>query len=292
MAKLAFLGLGVMGYPMAGHLQAGGHEVTVYNRTSKKAQAWVKQHKGAMAATVAEAVKNAEVVFACVGADQDVFAITLGDNENTEAGAFSAMAKGSVFVDNTTASAGGARKLSVAASERGIGFVDAPVSGGQAGAEGGKLTVMCGGEAEVVGRVKPLMECYAAKVVHIGASGSGQLAKMVNQICIAGVLQGLAEAIHFGQCANLDIEKVLEAVAGGAAQSWQMDNRAATMAANQFDFGFAMDWMVKDLTMCLEEAAKNGSTLPVTALVNQYYRQLAGRGYGREDTSALIRLLR
>lgn len=292
MAKLAFLGLGVMGYPMAGHLQAGGHEVTVYNRTTQKAEAWVKQHKGAMATTPAEAAKNAEVVFACVGADRDVFAVTLGEGEGDKSGAFSAMARGSIFVDNTTASAEAARRLYARGSEKGIGVVDAPVSGGQAGAEGGKLTVMCGGDAEMVKRVKPLMECYAAKVVHIGNSGSGQLAKMVNQICIAGVLQGLAEAIHFGQSANLDIAKVLEAVSGGAAQSWQMNNRARTMAANEFDFGFALDWMVKDLTMCLEEAAKNGSSLPVTALVGQYYRQLKERGYGREDTSALIRLLR
>lgn len=287
MAKLAFLGLGVMGYPMAGHLQGGGHSVTVYNRTASKAAAWVKQHGGNQAKTPADAVKGAEAVFACVGADADLFAIT-----TDKSGAFASMEKGTVFVDNTTASATAARDLASIAAKQGIGFIDAPVSGGQAGAEGGKLTVMCGGEAAHFNKVKPFIDCYAAKIVHIGGSGSGQLAKMVNQICIAGLLQALSEAVHFGQRANLDMEKVLAAISGGAAQSWQMDNRAPTMAANEFDFGFALDWMIKDLGMCIAEAKKSGASLPVTALVAQYYAQLSDRGYGREDTSALIRLLR
>ncbi len=287
MANIAFLGLGVMGYPMAGHLKAGGHDVTVYNRSPDKAAAWVKQHGGKSAATPASAAKDADIVFCCVGADKDLYSVTTG-----ESGAFSGMKAGAVFVDNTTASADAARTLEAKAREHGLGFIDAPVSGGQAGAEGGKLTVMCGGDPAVFAKVEAAISCYAAKVVLVGPSGAGQLTKMVNQICIAGLVQALSEAINFGQRANLDMDKVLDAISGGAAQSWQMVNRGSTMTENAFDFGFALDWMIKDLGMCLDEARANGSTLPVTALVAQYYAQLSDRGYGRNDTSALIRLLR
>ncbi|MBL6782287.1 MAG: NAD(P)-dependent oxidoreductase [Alphaproteobacteria bacterium] len=287
MAKLAFLGLGVMGYPMAGHLKKGGHEVTVYNRTSTKAEAWVKEHGGKMAATPAGAAHDADIVFCCVGADQDLYAVTTGTD-----GAFSGMKAGSIFVDNTTASADAARTLDGAARELGLHMIDAPVSGGQAGAENGKLTVMCGGEADIFDKAMPIISCYAAKVILIGASGAGQLTKMVNQICIAGLVQGLSEAINFGQRADLDMDKVLDVISGGAAQSWQMVNRGSTMAADEFEFGFALDWMIKDLGMCMSEAKKNGSSLPVTALVAQYYAQLSDRGFGRNDTSALIKLLR
>ena len=287
MAKLAFLGLGVMGYPMAGHLKKGGHEVTVYNRSSAKAEAWVKEHGGKMAATPAAAVHDADIVFCCVGADQDLYAVTTGAD-----GAFSGMKAGSIFVDNTTASAEAAITLDTAARELGLHMIDAPVSGGQAGAENGKLTVMCGGEADIFDKAMPIISCYAAKVILVGASGSGQLTKMVNQICIAGLVQGLSEAINFGQRADLDMEKVLDVISSGAAQSWQMVNRGSTMAADEFEFGFALDWMIKDLGMCMTEAKKNGSSLPVTALVAQYYAQLSNRGFGRNDTSALIKLLR
>ncbi len=287
MAKLAFLGLGVMGYPMAGHLKQGGHDVTVYNRTKSKAEAWVKEHGGQMADTPAAAAQDADIVFCCVGADKDLYAVTTGED-----GAFSSMKPGSIFVDNTTASAEAARTLDAAARENNLHMIDAPVSGGQAGAEGGTLTVMCGGENQIFEKVKPVISCYAAKVILIGASGAGQLTKMVNQICIAGLVQALSEAINFGQRADLDMDKVLDVISGGAAQSWQMVNRGSTMAADEFDFGFALDWMIKDLGMCLAEAKKNGSTLPVTALVAQYYAQLSDRGFGRNDTSALIRLLR
>ena len=287
MAKLAFLGLGVMGYPMAGHLQQGGHDVTVYNRTKSKAEAWVKEHGGQMADTPAEAARDADIVFCCVGADKDLYAVTTGKD-----GAFSSMKPGSIFVDNTTASAEAARTLDAAARENNLHMIDAPVSGGQAGAEGGTLTVMCGGEDAIFEKAKPVISCYAAKVILIGASGAGQLTKMVNQICIAGLVQALSEAINFGQRADLDMDKVLDVISGGAAQSWQMVNRGSTMAADEFDFGFALDWMIKDLGMCMAEAKKNGSTLPVTALVAQYYAQLSDRGFGRNDTSALIRLLR
>ena len=287
MAKLAFLGLGVMGYPMAGHLQQGGHDVTVYNRTKSKAEAWIKEHGGHMADTPAEAARDADIVFCCVGADKDLYAVTTGKD-----GAFSSMKPGSIFVDNTTASAEAARTLDAAARENHLHMIDAPVSGGQAGAEGGTLTVMCGGEDPIFEKVKPVISCYAAKVILIGASGAGQLTKMVNQICIAGLVQALSEAINFGQRADLDMDKVLDVISGGAAQSWQMVNRGSTMAADEFNFGFALDWMIKDLGMCMAEAKKNGSTLPVTALVAQYYAQLSDRGFGRNDTSALIRLLR
>lgn len=287
MAKVAFLGLGVMGYPMAGHLAAAGHEVSVFNRTTEKAERWVAQHGGRHAATPAEAAKDAEFVFACVGDDADIQAVTIGPD-----GAFSSMADGAVFVDNTTASADIARELYQAAQSQNMHFIDAPVSGGQAGAENGKLTVMCGGDAAAFARAEPLMACYGAKVTHMGDAGAGQLTKMVNQICIAGLVQGLSEALAFGQNAGLDMDKVLGVVSGGAAQSWQMENRGTTMVRDEFDFGFAVDWMRKDLRICMAEAAQNGSELPVTALVSQFYASLSHQGFGRNDTSSLIRLLK
>ena len=287
MAKVAFLGLGVMGHPMAGHLATAGHDVTVYNRTSAKADAWYKQYGGAVAATPADAASGAEFVFSCVGDDADIRSVTSG-----EQGAFSAMLPDAVFVDNTTASADVARELYAAAKDAGLHFIDAPVSGGQAGAENGKLTVMCGGDDAAFARAGLLMACYGARVTHMGAPGSGQLTKMVNQICIAGLVQGLSEALNFGKQAELDIEKVLGVISGGAAQSWQMENRGSTMARDEFDFGFAVDWMRKDLRICLAEAANNGAELPVTALVAQFYAALSYQGFGRNDTSALIRLLR
>lgn len=287
MANIAFLGLGVMGAPMAGHLASAGHEVTVYNRTTAKAEAWVAQHGGAFAATPAEAAKGASFVFACVGDDADIRAVTTGAD-----GAFSTMADGAIFIDNTTASAAVARELAEAAHDAGLGFLDAPVSGGQAGAENGALTVMVGGEASHFEAAEPLMKAYGAKVTLMGPSGAGQLTKMVNQICIAGLVQGLSEALNFGQNAGLDMEKVLDVISGGAAQSWQMVNRGHTMVRDEFDFGFALDWMRKDLRIVFEEAAANGSPLPVTAQVAQFYAMLSERGYGRNDTSALIRLLR
>ena len=287
MAKAAFLGLGVMGYPMAGHLAAAGHEVSVFNRTSEKAERWVAQHGGRHATTPAEAAKDAEFVFACVGDDADIQAVTMGPD-----GAFSTMADEAVFIDNTTASANIARDLYQAARSQNMHFIDAPVSGGQAGAKNGKLTVMCGGDAAAFARAEPLMACYGAKVTHMGDAGAGQLTKMVNQICIAGLVQGLSEALAFGQNAGLDMDKVLGVVSGGAAQSWQMENRGATMVRDEFDFGFAVDWMRKDLRICMAEAAQNGSELPVTALVSQFYASLSHQGFGRNDTSSLIRLLK
>ena len=287
MTKLAFIGLGVMGYPMAGHLKRGGHEVTVFNRTAAKAKKWADEYGGQMAATPNEAAQDADAVFACVGADNDLLEVTTGEN-----GAFHAMNKDSVFIDNTTASADVARTLHKEASTRGFHFIDAPVSGGQAGAENGVLTVMCGGDEAAFDRVKPLIECYGKTVMLIGASGSGQLTKMVNQICIAGLVQGLSEAINFGQCADLDMEKVLKVISGGAAQSWQMVNRGHTMVEGKFDFGFALDWMLKDLGICLDEARNSGATMPITALVAQYYALLSRHGHGRDDSSALIKLLK
>ena len=286
MAKIAFLGLGVMGYPMAGHLAAAGHQVVVFNRTSAKAEKWVAQHGGSVAATPADAAKEAEFVFACVGEDDDVRQMTIGEN-----GAFSTMQADAIFIDNTTASADVAREIYAAAKAHGLYFIDAPVSGGQAGAENGKLTVMCGGDDAAFGRAEALMGCYGARVTLMGASGAGQLTKMVNQICIAGLVQGLSEALNFGQKAGLDMDKVLNVVSGGAAQSWQMENRGATMVRDEFDFGFAVDWMVKDLKICLQEAANNGAELPVTATVAQFYKALSNKGFGRNDTSSLIRLL-
>ena len=287
MAKIAFLGLGVMGAPMAGHLASAGHEVTVYNRTTTKAEAWVANHGGAFATTPAEAAKGAGFVFACVGDDADIRAVTTGAD-----GAFSTMEAGAIFIDNTTASAAVARELAEAAHDAGLGFLDAPVSGGQAGAENGALTVMVGGEASHFDAAEPLMKAYGAKVTLMGPSGAGQLTKMVNQICIAGLVQGLSEALNFGQNAGLDMDKVLDVISGGAAQSWQMVNRGHTMVRDEFDFGFALDWMRKDLRIVFEEATANGSPLPVTAQVAQFYAMLSERGYGRNDTSALIRLLR
>jgi 3-hydroxyisobutyrate dehydrogenase-like beta-hydroxyacid dehydrogenase len=287
MAKVAFLGLGVMGFPMAGHIAAAGHDVTVYNRTASKAENWVAKHGGAMATTPALAAADADFVFACVGDDPDALAVALGDD-----GAFDAMPAGAVYIDNSTVSADVARQLDVAARERNFSSLDAPVSGGQAGAENGKLTVMVGGSDDAFATALPVIECYSARVVHMGAAGKGQQAKMANQICIAGLVQGLSEALNFATEAGLDTDKLLEAISGGAAQSWQMVNRGHTMVADEFDFGFAVDWMRKDLRICQEEAAQNGAPLPVTKIVAGYYDELSENGYGRNDTSSLIRRLR
>jgi 3-hydroxyisobutyrate dehydrogenase len=284
--RVAFLGLGVMGYPMAGHLAHAGHHVTVYNRTAGKAAAWVAAYGGASAATPREAAAGAEVVFACVGNDADLRSVASGAD-----GAFAGMAPGAVFVDHTTASAEVARELHAAAQAMGLHFIDAPVSGGQAGAVNGALTVMCGGDAAPFETMRPLAMCFAKAVTLLGASGSGQLAKMVNQICIAGLVQGLAEALAFGQRAGLDMPQVLNVIGKGAAQSWQMDNRGKTMLADQFDFGFAVDWMRKDLGLVLDEARRNGALLPVTALVDQFYGDVQAMGGQRWDTSSLIRRL-
>jgi len=283
MAKVAFIGLGVMGYPMARHLAAKGHEVTVYNRTAAKAERWVGEHGGKSAPTPAAAAQGQDIVFACVGNDDDLRQVTLGSD-----GAFGAMGKGALFVDHTTASAGIARELAAAAAKGGFGFIDAPVSGGQAGAENGVLTVMCGGSDADFARAEPVMASYARASRLLGEAGSGQLAKMMNQICIAGIVQGLAEAIHFGKRAGLDIGAVIDTISKGAAQSWQMENRAATMTEGKFDFGFAVDWMRKDLSIVLGEARTNGSTLPLTALVDQFYADVQSMGGGRWDTSSLL----
>lgn len=286
MAKAAFIGLGVMGYPMAGHLQAKGHEVTVYNRTAAKAEAWVKQHGGAMASTPAAAAEGAEFVFCCVGNDDDLRAVTTGAD-----GAFATTAKGSVFVDHTTASAAVARELYSAAQDTGFDFIDAPVSGGQAGAENGVLTVMCGGDAAPFDRAKPVIDCFAQACRLMGDSGAGQLTKMVNQICIAGLLQGLSEGMNFCARAGLDGEAVLDVISKGAAGSWQMANRGTTMLQDKFDFGFAVDWMRKDLGIVLEEGERNGASLPATALIDQFYKEVQAMGGGRWDTSSLMRRL-
>lgn len=284
MAKVAFLGLGVMGYPMAGHLKAkGGHQLTVYNRTFSKAEKWASQHGGTAKKTPAEATEGQDFVFCCVGNDSDLRDVALG-----EGGAFSAMKKGAIFVDNTTASADIARELNAAAVAGGFGFLDAPVSGGQAGAENGMLTVMVGGSREDFDKAKSVIESYARSCRLLGESGSGQLTKMVNQICIAGLVQGLSEAIHFGKSAGLDMVKVIDVISKGAAQSWQMENRAATMIDNKFEFGFAVDWMRKDLSICLDEARRSGARLPVTALVDQFYADVQKMGGNRWDTSSLI----
>ena len=287
MARVAFIGLGVMGYPMAGHLAAKGHEVTVYNRTASRAEAWVAEHGNARADTPAAATAGAEIVFACVGNDADLRSVTLG-----EGGAFEGLDRGAVLVDHTTASAAIARELAAAADGRGAGFVDAPVSGGQAGAENGALTVMCGGEAGDYERAEPVIGAYARACRLMGAAGAGQLTKMVNQICIAGLLQGLSEGLAFAQKAGLDGEAVLDVISKGAAGSWQMENRGKTMLADKFDFGFAVDWMRKDLGICLAEANRNGAALPATALIDQFYKDVQGMGGGRWDTSSLIRRLR
>ena len=287
MAKVAFLGLGVMGFPMAGHLAKGGHEVTVYNRTAAKAEAWVAKHGGTFKLTPAEAAKGQDAVFCCVGNDADLRSVTQGAE-----GAFAGMASGAVFVDHTTASADVARELYAAAAAKGIHFIDAPVSGGQAGAENGVLTVMCGGEPEAYATAEPLIKAFARACRLMGASGAGQLTKMVNQICIAGLVQGLAEGIHFATKAGLDAAAVVEVISKGAAQSWQMENRYKTMIANTFDFGFAVDWMRKDLGIVLDEAKNNGSSLPVTALVDQFYSDVQKMGGKRWDTSSLIARLK
>jgi len=286
MAKVAFIGLGVMGYPMAGHLKAHGHDVTVFNRTAAKAEKWVAQHGGKAAPTPARAAEGAEFVFTCVGNDNDLRSVTVAPD-----GVFAGMARGSVYVDNTTASAIVARELHAYGAERGIDCLDAPVSGGQAGAENGQLTVMVGGDEAVFERARPVIDGYAKMVGHMGAPGPGQLAKMVNQICIAGVVQGLSEGLHFAKRSGLDIEKLVSVISKGAAQSWQMESRYTTMRDNKFDFGFAVDWMRKDLAICLEEARKSGAKLPVAALVDQFYAQVQAMGGSRWDTSSLIALL-
>ncbi len=286
MARIAFLGLGVMGAPMARHLAAAGHELIVHNRSPEKARAWVAAHGGAAAGSAAEAAAGADAVIACVGADPDLEQVTIGAD-----GAFGAMGKGALFIDHTTVSARIARRLAEEGEARGLLVVDAPVSGGQAGAENGKLAIMCGGTEAALAAATPVMQAYAARIVHVGPAGAGQLTKMVNQICIAGVVQGLSEAIHFAHRAGLDADKVFEAVSGGAAQSWQMNNRWATMDKSEFDFGFAVDWMRKDLGLTLEEARANGARLPLTALVDQFYADVQALGGARQDTSSLIRRL-
>ena len=287
MAKVAFIGLGVMGYPMAGHLKAkGGHEVTVYNRTGAKAEKWVAQHGGKSAPTPKLAAEGQDFIMACVGNDNDLRQVMLGTD-----GVFDGVRSGAVVVDHTTASAEIARELHAEAKKRGFEFVDAPVSGGQAGAENGVLTVMCGGDTAPFAKAEAVIAAYARACTLIGESGSGQLAKMVNQICIAGIVQGLAEALHFAMRAGLDIDKLIATISKGAAQSWQMENRYKTMTAGKFDFGFAVDWMRKDLDICLSEARRNGARLPATALVDQFYAQVQAMGGRRWDTSSLIALL-
>ncbi|QBR01035.1 NAD(P)-dependent oxidoreductase [Paraburkholderia pallida] len=285
--RVAFLGLGVMGYPMAGHLAKAGLDVTVYNRTGAKAAQWVAEYGGRSAATPREAAQGAELVLACVGNDDDLRSIALGPD-----GAFAGMARDTVFVDHTTASANVARELAESAAPLGLHFIDAPVSGGQSGAQNGKLTIMCGGDAASFARAEPTLAHYAAAVTLIGAAGAGQLAKMVNQIAVAGVVQGLAEAINFGERAGLDMALVLDVIGKGAAASWQMDNRGQTMMAGKFDYGFAVDWMRKDLGFCLDEAKRNGAALPVTALIDQFYGDVQRLGGSRFDTSSLIWRLR
>lgn len=287
MTKVAFLGLGVMGYPMAGYLAKAGHEVTVYNRTSAKAKKWVAEYGGNAAPSPAAASTGAEVVFACVGNDDDIRQVTIGED-----GAFSVMASGTVFVDHTTASAEVARELYGITKTAGVDFIDAPVSGGQAGAENGALTVMCGGDEVPFARVNPLIDCFAKSCLLMGDSGAGQLTKMVNQICIAGLVQGLSEGLHFAQHAGLDGKKVVDVISKGAAGSWQMENRGYTMLDDEFEFGFAVDWMRKDLGIVLNEANSNGASLPMTATVDQFYKDVQKLGGGRWDTSSLIRRLR
>jgi 3-hydroxyisobutyrate dehydrogenase len=284
MAKVAFIGLGVMGYPMAGHLKTkGGHDVTVYNRSEAKAAKWVDQFGGQSAPTPKAAATGCDFVFCCVGNDDDLRAVTVGED-----GAFEAMGKGAVFIDNTTASANVARELHAAAVKAGFGFLDAPVSGGQAGAENGQLTVMVGGDTADYRKAEPVIQAYAKMVGHMGPAGAGQLTKMVNQICIAGLVQGLSEGVHFAKRSGLDVAKVIGVISKGAAQSWQMENRWETMNAGKFDFGFAVDWMRKDLAICLDEARGNGAHLPVSALVDQFYSDVQEMGGKRWDTSSLI----
>jgi 3-hydroxyisobutyrate dehydrogenase-like beta-hydroxyacid dehydrogenase len=286
MAKVAFLGLGVMGFPMAGHLAAKGHEVTVYNRTFAKAEAWTAKHKGKAAKTPKEAAAGQEIVFCCVGNDDDVRAVVLGEN-----GAFAGMQKGAILFDNTTASADVARELHALGKKSGIEFVDAPVSGGQAGAENGQLTVMCGGEQAPFDRATPVAQAYAKAITLIGPPGSGQITKMMNQMAIAGLVQGLAEALNLGQRAGLDMDKVIAAISKGAAQSWQMDNRWQNMIAGKFDYGFAVDWMRKDLGIAMAEGKRHKAAMPVVALVDQFYARVQERGGGRWDTSSVMQIL-
>ena len=285
--NVAFIGLGVMGYPMAGYISKGGHNVTVYNRTGAKADKWIEEFKGKKADTPKDAAKDADYVFTCVGNDNDLREVTFGEN-----GIFKSIKKGAVYIDNTTASATIAREIYSHAKKNGFGFLDAPVSGGQAGAENGALTVMVGGDQEDFDKALDKIDCYSKKVKLLGKSGSGQLAKMVNQICIAGLVQGLSEAINFGQKAGLNMEDVIEVISKGAAQSWQMENRYKTMLEDKFDFGFAVDWMRKDLKIAMEEAKNNGSLLPVTELVDKYYGEVQGLGGNRWDTSSLIKRFR
>ena len=286
MTKVAFIGLGVMGYPMAGHLKNGGHDVTVYNRTAAKAEKWVAEYGGASAPSPRAAVRGVEIAFSCVGNDADLRSVVLGDD-----GILAGLGSAKIFVDHTTASANVAREIFGLAKDLGVGFIDGPVSGGQAGAENGALTVMCGGEQGPFDSVKPVIDCYAKACTLMGPSGSGQLTKMVNQICIAGLVQGLSEGMNFGAKAGLDMDLVIDVISKGAAQSWQMDNRAKNMCAGKFDFGFAVDWMRKDMSISLAEAKNNGARLPVAALVDQFYAQVQARGGKRWDTSSLMHLL-
>ena len=285
--NVAFIGLGVMGYPMAGYISKGGHNVTVFNRTKSKAEKWIGEYKGKMAETPAEAAKDAEYIFTCVGNDNDLKEVTFGDS-----GAFKTIKKGAVYIDNTTASATIAREIYDFAKKNGFGALDAPVSGGQAGAENGALTVMIGGDQADFDKAKDKIDCYSKKMKLLGGAGNGQLAKMVNQICIAGLVQGLSEAINFGMKAGLNMEDVIEVISKGAAQSWQMENRYKTMIDDKFDFGFAVDWMRKDLKIAMDEAKNNGSLLPVTELVDKYYEEVQGMGGNRWDTSSLIKRFR
>ena len=287
MSKVAWIGLGVMGYPMAGHIrEKGGHDLVVYNRTAEKAQNWADQYGGESAPTPAEAAKDADFVFMCVGNDNDLRDVTLGPD-----GAFRTLKDGAIVVDNTTASAGIARELYDAAKEKGAGFLDAPVSGGQAGAEDGVLTVMAGGDEDVYAKAEPVIQCFARAVNLMGPAGSGQLTKMVNQICCVGVIQGLAEGLHFAKQAGLDIPKAMDTITKGAAQSWQMENRWETMVKGEFDYGFAVDWMRKDLSICMDEARRNGASLPVTAMIEQFFSEIQRAGGNRWDSSSLITLL-
>ena len=287
MSKVAWIGLGVMGYPMAGHIrEKGGHDLVVYNRTAEKAKKWTEQYGGETAATPAAAAKDADFVFICVGNDNDLREVTLGSD-----GAFSSLMNGAIVVDDTTASAAVARDLHAAARDKGAGFLDAPVSGGQAGAENGALTVMVGGDEDVYAKTEPVIQCFARAVNLMGPAGSGQITKMVNQICVVGVIQGLAEGLHFAKQAGLDIPKAMDTITKGAAQSWQMENRWETMMDGEFDYGFAVDWMRKDLAICMDEARQNGASLPVTAMIEQFYSEIQRAGGNRWDSSSLITLL-
>ena len=285
--NVAFIGLGVMGYPMAGYISKAGHNVTVFNRTKSKAEKWIDEYKGKMAETPAEAAKDAEYIFPCVGNDNDLREVSLGEN-----GLYNTAKKGSVYIDNSTVSAEICRELYKAAKDKGFDFLDAPISGGQPGAESGKLTVMVGGDEKIFSKAKPIIDCYSQKVNLIGPSGSGQLTKMMNQMCIAGAVQGLSEAINFGINAGLDMDKVMDTISKGAAQSWQMENRYRSMTDNKFDFGFAVDWMRKDLAIVIEEAKRNGSPIPVTEIVDGYYAKVQEMGGNRWDNSSLIALLK